>query len=73
MGLECYSERFIDVIDVVDTCLYVAVGGVFAFDDLDLSLATICEVFDEVALRVEGVPICPDEVRFVVFGFMLWV
>jgi hypothetical protein len=51
--------------------LYVAIGGVFAFDDLDLSLATICEVFNELALGVKHVPIRPDEVRIVMFGFML--
>ena len=39
-------EWFIGVIDVVDECLYVAVCGVFAFDDLNLSLSTVCEVFN---------------------------
>ena len=58
---------------MVDDCLYVAIGGVFAFNDLDLSLATICEVFDEFALFVKGVSNSSDEVRFVVFGFMMWV
>ena len=43
----------------------------FAFDDLDLSLAAICEVFNELALRIKGVHNCPDEVWFVVFGFIL--
>ena len=58
---------------MVDNCLYVVIGGVFAFDDLDLSLATICEVFNELALCVKGVPNRPNEVRFVMFGFILWV
>ncbi len=58
---------------MVDDCLYVAIGGVFAFDDLDLSLAMICEVFNEFALRVKGVPNRPDEAWFVVFGFILRV
>jgi len=26
--------------------LYVAIGGVFAFDDLNLSLSAVCEVFE---------------------------
>jgi len=30
---------------VVDNCLDVAVGGVFAFDVLKLSLSALCEVF----------------------------
>ncbi len=58
---------------MIDDCLYVAVGGVFAFDDLNLPLATVCEVFNEFALCVEGVSNRPDEVWFIVFGFMLWV
>ena len=57
---------------MVDDCLYVAIGEVFPFDDLDLSLATICEVFDKFALCVKGDPSGSDEVRFVMFGFMLW-
>ena len=72
MGLERYSERHVDVIDVFDDCLYVTVGGVFAFDDLDPPSATICEVFNEFLLCVEVVSDRPDEVWFVVFGFMLW-
>ncbi len=58
---------------MVNYCLYVVIGGVFAFDYLILSLATICEVFNEFALCVEGVPNRPDEVRFVMFGSMLWM
>jgi len=58
---------------VVDNFLYVAVGGAFAFDDSDMALATMCEVFNEFPLCVEGVPDRPDEFRFVIFGFMLWV
>jgi len=69
VGLECYSKRFIDIVNVVD----VAIDEVFAFDDLDLSLATICEVFDKFALCVKGVPNRSDKVRFVMFGFMSWV
>jgi len=59
--------------DETDNCLYDAVGGVFAFDDLNLPLATICQVFNKSPLCVEGVPDRPDEVWFVLFGFMLWV
>ncbi len=73
VGLKCQSEWFAGVINMVDDCLYVAIGGVFAFDDLNLYLAIICEVFNEFALRVKGVPNRPGEVRFVVFGFILWV
>ena len=58
---------------MVDTRLYVAIGGEFAFDDLDLPLATICEVFNDIPLCVKDVPDRPDKVRFVMFGFMLWV
>jgi hypothetical protein len=58
---------------VVDNCLYVAIGGVFAFDDFNLPLATISEVFNKFALCVESVPNRPDEDRFVMFGFMLWL
>ena len=58
---------------MVDDCLYAAIGGVFAFDDLDLTLATVCEVFNELALCVKAVPNRPDEVRFVMFGLIVWV
>ena len=58
---------------MVDDCLYVAVGGVSAFDDSNLSLFVVCGVFKWFALRVEGVSNRPDDVRFVVFGFMLRV
>ena len=58
---------------MVYNCLCVAIGGVFVFDNLGLSLATICEVFNEFALRVKSVPDRPDEPWFVVFGFILWV
>ncbi len=46
MCLYCKSERFIYVIDVVDDGLNIAVGGVFAFDDLYLSSATECLIFN---------------------------
>ena len=52
---------------MVDDCLYVAVGGVFSFNDLNLPLATVCRVFDNFALCVEGVSNRPNEARFVVF------
>ena len=55
---------------MADNCLYVVVGGVFAFNDSDLSLASICEVFNEFPMCVEGVPDRPDEVRCVMFGRM---
>ena len=59
---------------MVDDCLYVAVGGVFAFNDLNLPLAiTVCEVFNLFALCVEGLSNRMDEVRFVVFGCMVLV
>ena len=53
--------------------LYAAVGGVSAFEDLDLPSATIREVCNEFPLCDESVPDRPDKVWFVVFGFMLWV
>ena len=40
--MECLSEWVIDAIYVVDDCLYVAVGGVFPFNDLNLSLSAVC-------------------------------
>ena len=58
---------------MVNDCSYVAISGVFAFDDLNLSLAMLWEVFNEFALRVKGVPNLLDEVWFVVFGFILRV
>ena len=58
---------------MIDDCLYVAVGGVFTFDDLNLSLSGICEVFNEFALLIEGEANRPDEVWFVVFGSILRV
>ena len=58
---------------MIHDCLYVAVGGLFAFDDLDMSSATTCEVFNEFPVCVEGVPGSRDEVWFVLFEFMLWV
>ena len=58
---------------MVDDCLHAAICRVFAFDDLNLSLSAVCEIFDLFALRVEGEANRPDEVWFVVFGFMLWV
>ena len=58
---------------MIDNCLYVAVGGLYAFDYLDLPSATICEVFNKFPLFIEGVSDRPDKVCFVMFGFMLWV
>ena len=58
---------------MIDDCLYVAVGGIFAFDYLNLSLSAIYEAFNYFALRVEGEANRPDEVWFVVFGSRLWV
>ncbi len=46
MCLYCTCEGFIYVIDVFDDCLNVAVGRVFAFEDLYLSSATVCGVFN---------------------------
>ena len=73
MSLECSSQRFIDFIDVIDDFVCAAVSGVFAFDDLNLPSAAICEVLNEFPLCVVGVPVCPDEVWFMVFRFMLWM
>jgi len=58
---------------MVDYYLYVVIGGVFVFNYLDLSLATICGGFYEFALRIKGVPGLTDEVWFAVLGFILWV
>ncbi len=56
-----------------DDCLYVAVGGVFAFNDLYLSSATVYRVFNQFTLCVENESNRPNEVQLVLFGFMLWV
>ena len=72
MGLECLFGRLIHVVTVVNDCLYVAVGGVFEFDYLDLPSATACEVFNDCPLCVEGVPDRLDEVWFVMFRLMVW-
>ena len=58
---------------MIDDCLHIAVRGVFAFDDLDLLSAMVCEFFNRFPLCDEGVPVRPDEVWLVMFGFMLWV
>ena len=58
---------------MINDCLYVAVSGVFAFNDFNLPLAIVCVVFNEFALGVEGSSNRLDEVCFMVFGFMLWV
>ncbi len=58
---------------MINNCLDVAIGRLFAFDDLDLSLATISEVLNLFPMFVEGVPDCTDEFRFMVFGFALWM
>ena len=54
---------------MIDDCLYVAVGEVLAFNYLDVSLAAICELFDEFPLCFEVVSGSLDEVRLV----MSWV
>ena len=61
------SERFVDFVDVFNDCLYVVICRVFAFYDLDLSSAAVCEVFDYLALLVAGEAHRPDEVWLVVF------
>ncbi len=58
---------------MINDCLYVAVSGVFAFNDFNLPLAIVCVVFNEFALGVEGASNRLDEVCFMVFGFMLWL
>ena len=50
--------------------MYIAVGGLFAFDDLNLYSSAICELFKQFALRVEGESDRPSEFRLVVSGFM---
>jgi hypothetical protein len=34
MCLECEFERFVDVVDIVDDVVGIAIRGVFAFNDL---------------------------------------
>jgi hypothetical protein len=56
---------------VINNYLDVAIGGVFAFYELNLSLSTVCGIFNSFALCVEGVSNRADEIRFVMFGFVL--
>ena len=58
---------------MVGNFLDVAICGVLAFYDLDLSYSPVCGVRDEASLRACGVASGPDEVRSVVFRPVLWV
>ena len=51
--------------------LYVSVGGVFTFNEFNLYLAPICEVFDKFPLCVESVSDRTNNVRSMVFEFMV--
>ena len=55
MGLKGESKGIIGVVDVVNDVLYVYFGGLFAFNDLDFSLAPIREVFNKLSLCVYNV------------------
>jgi len=35
------SEGLVDAVDVVNDVLYVSIGGIFLFDDLDFSVSTV--------------------------------
>jgi hypothetical protein len=54
--LEGFSDRLVDVIDMVNNYLYVFVGGVFAFNDLYLTLALVRAVFNTSPLCVRVYP-----------------
>jgi len=58
---------------MVEDFLDVAIFGVLALYDLNLSPSSVCGVSDEASLRVCGVAYGPDEVRSVVFRPVLWV
>jgi hypothetical protein len=58
---------------MVDDFLDVAICGVLALYDLDLSPSSVCGVRDEDSLRVYGVANGSDEVRLIVFRSVLWV
>ena len=55
---------------VYDVC-DVAIRGVFAFDELELSSASVCGVFFEVAVGAGDVSDSPYDVWFVVGGSIL--
>ena len=58
---------------MVDDFFDVIIFGVLALYDLDMSPSSVCGVRDKAYLRVCGVANGPDEVRSVVFRFLLWV
>ena len=65
MALKSLFKRLIDGVDVVYDFLYVFVGGVFAFNKLELSSSFVGMVFNEFAVGPKCVSYRLDEVRFV--------
>ena len=53
--MEGFSERLINVVDMVNTFLYVAVDEVFTFNELYLSLAYVNEVFNNFPYNIESI------------------
>ncbi len=64
-------ERGEKLVYVVDDFLYVPIGRVFTFYDLELSLAFISFVYREAAIRVYLETNCPYYVRNVVLWYVL--
>ena len=71
MALKSLFKRLIYGADVVYDFLYVSVGGVFAFNKLELSSSFVGRVFNEFVVGPKCVSYRPDEVRFVMYRSML--
>jgi hypothetical protein len=64
-------ERLIDDVDMVYDFLYISVGGVAAFDKLELSSSFVGRVFNEFAVGPKYVSNRLDEVSSVMYRSML--
>jgi hypothetical protein len=59
-------KRLVDGVDEVCDFLHISISGVFAFDELELSLSLVGRVFDEFAVGPKCVSNRLGEVRSVV-------
>jgi hypothetical protein len=66
------SEELVDVVDVfINDVLFVSIGGLFTFNDLDLNLSPVRYVFEKLPFNVDNVSDRTDKAWFVLFGFMV--
>jgi len=56
MGLESLFKRFLDGVDVIYNLLSVPIGGVFAFDELELYFSLVGRVFDDFTVGPSAYP-----------------